>query len=100
MASQSRMLRCEKQPGSSNLQGSFPDCLAALYYGEYSSCSAGVAYLLAPETYLAFGEAENKYQIAFEEKSSGGTAMFESLMKGMAAVASADVQKQMKDMLE
>ena len=36
-----------------------------------------MSYLIAPEAYLAFGEAKNRYQIDFEEKSTGGTAMFE-----------------------
>ena len=58
-----------------------------------------MSYLIAPEAYLAFGEAKNRYQIAFEEKNTGGTAMFEMLMKGMAASANNDVQKQMKDRL-
>ena len=60
---------------------------------------AGVSYLIAPEANLAFGEAENKYQISFEEKNTGGTAMFEMLMKGMAASGNKDVQEQMKDRL-
>ncbi len=58
-----------------------------------------MSYLLAPEAYLAFGEAENRYKIAFEEKNTGGTAMFEMLMKGMAASGNKDVQQQMKDRL-
>ena len=41
----------------------------------------------------------NSYEVDFEEKSSGGTAMFETLMKGMAANANEDVKKQMQDRL-
>ena len=58
-----------------------------------------MSYLLAPETYLTFGDPENKHQIEFEEKNVGGTALFETLMKGMAANAKEDVQEQMKNRL-
>ena len=33
---------------------------------------AGVSYLLAPKAHLAFGEAENKYEVDFEETNTGG----------------------------
>lgn len=48
---------------------------------------------------IAFGEADNSFEIDFEEQSAGGTAMFEMLMKGMAAGGNEDVQRQMKDRL-
>jgi hypothetical protein len=41
----------------------------------------------------------NSYEVDFEEKSFGGTVMFETLMKGMAANANEDVKKQMQDRL-
>lgn len=62
-------------------------------------CSAGVAYLVAPQSELAFGEPRNIHVVDFEE-AGGSNAMFETLLKGMAAGASEDVKKQVMDSLE
>ncbi|BDA42220.1 hypothetical protein COCOBI_03-1070 [Coccomyxa sp. Obi] len=59
----------------------------------------GVAYLVAPQSELAFGEPENVHVVDFEE-AGGSNAMFETLLKGMAAGASEDVRKQLMDSLE
>lgn len=58
-----------------------------------------MAYVVAPKTELAFGEPENVCVVDFTE-SSGNSAMFETLLKGMAAGASDDVKKQVLDSLD
>lgn len=54
---------------------------------------------MAPQTELAFGEPGSVYVVDFVQKD-GGSAMFETLLKGMAAGASDDVKKQVMDSLD
>lgn len=61
---------------------------------------AGVFYLVEPDSMLAFGEPSNTYRISFEEAEASSTALFESLMMGMAAGANDEVMQQVKDSLE
>lgn len=54
---------------------------------------------MAPQTEIAFGKPENIYKVGFEEASQS-SAMFETLLKDMAAGASEDVKKQVMESLE
>ena len=58
-----------------------------------------MAYLIGPQSELAFGEPGNFHVVDFEE-AGGSNAVFETLLKGMAAGASEDVRKQVMDSLE
>eukprot|EP00775_Hariotina_reticulata_P004609 gene4609-4863_t len=55
-----------------------------------------VSYVLASGSVLSFGNQQQSYSIEFEEPA-GSNPLLEMMMKGMAASAAPDVQKELSD---
>jgi hypothetical protein len=59
-----------------------------------------VPYVLASGTKLAFGQPEEEFELTFEEPAAAGSsAMFESVLRGMAAGSSDEVRRRIEDSL-
>ena len=64
------------------------------------TCCAGVPYVLASGTKLAFGQPEAESELSFEEQAAAsGSAMFETVLRGMAAGSSDEVKRRIEESL-
>ena len=62
---------------------------------------AGVSYAIASGAKVAFGQPDCVFEVVFDEaKSVTDSPLLETLLKGMAAGGSADVQRKIRESLE
>ena len=61
---------------------------------------AGVPYVVASGTKLGVGTPGDELSVLFEEpQASGSSAMFETVLRGMAAASSDDVRRRIEESL-